>query len=74
MAVASFGVVAGLSGCTLTLLTTWLREHYRKARVLKATGVLPVGSVYVDDGTGVRIRFGSGESAGQAEPVHDDSL
>lgn len=65
MATTSFSIVsiaAGLSGCALTLLTTWLREHYRKGRMLKATRELPVGSLYVDDSTGVRIRFGSAES------------
>ncbi|MGP4089557.1 hypothetical protein [Streptomyces sp. KR55] len=77
----SFSIVAGLTACGLTLLTTWLRERYRHGRVLKVSRELPAGSVYIDDCTGVRIQVGPVEPVGSieppdgsADPVDDGSL
>lgn len=56
-----FSIAAGLTGCGLTLATTWLRERYRHHGALKLTKDLPAGSVYVDDCTGIRIRVGSAD-------------
>ncbi|SDP62526.1 hypothetical protein SAMN04487981_12959 [Streptomyces sp. cf386] len=68
-----FSIVAALTGCGLTLLTTWLRERYRHGRVLRVSRELPAGSVYIDDCTGVRIRVGSIEPVG-ADSTDDGSL
>lgn len=58
MGITIVSAVVCVAGCLLTLLSTWIHERCRQTRVLKAVCNLPMGSVYLDEESGVRIKIG----------------
>jgi hypothetical protein len=59
MGVAIVSAVVSVTGSLLTVMIPWLRERRRLEWVLKVVRQLPEDSVYIDDGTCVRIQVGS---------------
>ena len=73
MSMTLVSIMAGLSGCGLTLVTTWVRGGYRERRVLKVAGGLPEGSLYIDDASGIRIQIGHPEPPQAPGTAVDDA-